>query len=763
MTTGARSTEQWREHRALLEAIQRGAPPPGSQPSPPPPPVVEADPEPAPAPPGQRVAAIVCAVLALLWLAAVVTGLQAEAQPVAALAAQVSLASGPLALIGIAYLLFQRTSRREALRFGQTAAAMRAEANALEATVARLAARIEDDRKAVAEQAHSLVTLGEDASLRLAEIGATMQRETQALAKQSERLEESASGLFSDLGVVITDLPKLEAQVETLAARIGDTGRDAEQRVAALSGELSRLTTEARDADEVAGGAAQRLGAHLARIESLSGAAGERIDAAADGIARTVDSALGRTNEAVEATRASVDAQAARLLDIVEQGRAAFDRVGADAGESIEARIAAARTAADILGSRLAEHDATGQALIDSIKGRVAAFDEAFAGINHQGQSGAERLGETLRALGEEARAVSGALGRGGEAADALIARGETLRALIEEASAQLSERMPELLTGVEAEAMRGRATIAALVPDAEAAAAGVNRATRAIGRLDTVVAGQRKTIDTFVTAAAEKFEEMEQRTRALDALLAETQAQAQALTGGAASRLVDALLRVRETAGQAAEHAGRAFSSVIQEAAARLGEESRVALEARLGGAMEARLAEIAALTDRAAAAGEAAGDRLAAQAERIAASAGAIERHAGADASPSTDDEGMSARVARLVDQLNSISIDVTKMLSSDVPDTFWAAYLKGDRGVFTRRAARLVDAADAREIARRYEGDNAFRDQVNRYIHDFETMLGHVLATRDGSVLGVTLLSADMGKLYVTLAQAIERLRA
>ena len=34
--------------------------------------------------------------------------------------------------------------------------------------------------------------------------------------------------------------------------------------------------------------------------------------------------------------------------------------------------------------------------------------------------------------------------------------------------------------------------------------------------------------------------------------------------------------------------------------------------------------------------------------------------------------------------------------------------------------------------------------------------------ILAERDGSPLGVTLLSSDMGKLYVALAQAIERLR-
>jgi len=39
----------------------------------------------------------------------------------------------------------------------------------------------------------------------------------------------------------------------------------------------------------------------------------------------------------------------------------------------------------------------------------------------------------------------------------------------------------------------------------------------------------------------------------------------------------------------------------------------------------------------------------------------------------------------------------------------------------------------------------------------------MLRAILAQRDGSPLGVTLLSSDMGKLYVALAQAIERLRS
>ena len=61
-----------------------------------------------------------------------------------------------------------------------------------------------------------------------------------------------------------------------------------------------------------------------------------------------------------------------------------------------------------------------------------------------------------------------------------------------------------------------------------------------------------------------------------------------------------------------------------------------------------------------------------------------------------------------------------------------------------------------------AQRYNEDGEFREQVNRYIHDFEALLRRVMATRDGTPIATTMLSSDAGKLYVALAQAIERLR-
>ncbi len=117
---------------------------------------------------------------------------------------------------------------------------------------------------------------------------------------------------------------------------------------------------------------------------------------------------------------------------------------------------------------------------------------------------------------------------------------------------------------------------------------------------------------------------------------------------------------------------------------------------------------------------------------------------------------------RMSLITDSLNSSAIDITGALSTEVTDTAWDAYLKGDRGIFTRRAVRLIDNGEAREIADLYQRDDVFKANVSRFIHDFEKMLRSMLSTRDGNALGVTVLGSDMGKLYVILAQSIERFR-
>ena len=155
---------------------------------------------------------------------------------------------------------------------------------------------------------------------------------------------------------------------------------------------------------------------------------------------------------------------------------------------------------------------------------------------------------------------------------------------------------------------------------------------------------------------------------------------------------------------------------------------------------------------------------ERLTRQMLSLGQSATALEQHV--EQQQSTDreraTEEFARRVSLLIDSMHSASIDVGKILSDEIDEKAWESYLKGNRGIFTRRAVRLLDGSESRTIATHYEGDGEFQQSVNRYVHDFEAMLRRVLAERDGAMIAVTLMSSDMGKLYAALAQAIERRR-
>ena len=55
-----------------------------------------------------------------------------------------------------------------------------------------------------------------------------------------------------------------------------------------------------------------------------------------------------------------------------------------------------------------------------------------------------------------------------------------------------------------------------------------------------------------------------------------------------------------------------------------------------------------------------------------------------------------------------MHSAAIDVGKILSDEIDDKAWGAYLKGNRGVFTSRAVRLLGGSETRAIRAHYDSD-------------------------------------------------------
>jgi hypothetical protein len=290
-----------------------------------------------------------------------------------------------------------------------------------------------------------------------------------------------------------------------------------------------------------------------------------------------------------------------------------------------------------------------------------------------------------------------------------------------------------------------------------ELSAGRLAEAEASVGRQREAVEVLFERLGSGLEAARAQIDAVEQATRGADGAAARLAAE----TG---PELIDALVRVREAAAQAAERAREAIAEVIPQSSAALGDAASKALVAALSGPVTEHLQALHAVSEDAVEAARSASERLTRQLVAIGASAAAIEaRIEEAEAErQAKDSHGLARTMSLLIESLNSTAIDVTKILSNEVTDGAWLAYLKGDRGVFTRRAVRLLESGEARQVAEHYEAEPEFRSQVNRYIHDFEAMLRRILADRDGNAIAVTLLSSDMGKLYVALAQAIERLR-
>ena len=222
--------------------------------------------------------------------------------------------------------------------------------------------------------------------------------------------------------------------------------------------------------------------------------------------------------------------------------------------------------------------------------------------------------------------------------------------------------------------------------------------------------------------------------------------------------------MQVKDAASHAAERAREAIEAVIPDSAGKLSDEAGKALEKVIRESIEDRLREVETVAARAVDSARAASDRLTQQMLTLGQSAAALEQHVERTSKDQRekDSEAFARRVSLLIDSMHSAAIDVGKILSDEIDDRAWDSYLKGNRGVFTRRAVKLLDGSETRAIRSYYEEDLEFQRSVSRYVHDFEAMLRRVLAERDGGMIAVTLMSSDMGKLYAALAQALERRR-
>jgi hypothetical protein len=479
---------------------------------------------------------------------------------------------------------------------------------------------------------------------------------------------------------------------------------------------------------------------------------------------QAIDAVLGATAAGVEETRIAVAAQGSALNALVEQSRAQLATTSEQAVTGFARHVDALAKRIDGLAVGLHGQQAAAQDVLAQLDERIGAIEARFATLGDRGMEQAADLAQAILSVSDQADAVDNRLGGSNHLVETLLGRVSQLRAQAEASSAAIADTIPAALARIRLHAEQSLQAITAAGQRTDELATAAGMVSERLAEADMLLDRQRASLEEIGGRADTRLQTLHGQTSALEELLRRADAEVQALSDGASGKLVEALAQVREAAAQASEQARDALSSAIPRVAQRLGESASRAMTLAVSEVGKTEMASVGAASEQAIEAARLAAERLTRQLLMIAETSTAIQARIDANAADTEahDDQNFARTVSLLIEALNSTAIDVAKIFSSEVNDEEWRAYLRGDRGIFTRRAVKLIDRADANAIVQRYNEDGEFQDQVNRYIHDFEALIRRVMATREGTSIATAMLSSDTGKLYVALAQAIERLR-
>jgi len=719
--------------------------------------------------------------------------------------------AGPVLLIGVLWLIAMRHSRAEAARFANSAAMLRQESAALEERLTIVNRELSLAREFLAAQSKELDALGRIAAERIAKHAAELQSLIQHNGAEVTAIATTSETALANMSRLRDDLPVVANSARDTTNQIGNAGRTASEQLERLVAGFERLnqfgaasTTQINALEGRVDEALTAFETQTARVEALVserfGQLREEAEALTTAVSNAEDKArlqlkdrfaslhhemleklsmvedadrtiaaaaearLGKVREELTEIEAQLAAKGRQFDEAIEQRQAAFETHEVQASEALAQRLAA-------LDDALAERRETQVAETEKLVAHNAAMakqmndlSDLIDRVTQANQGARAELGEGLGSLGEQLAAKRSALAETQSELAALTDASVRLLEIIQSGARFVREELTSSIVAAsgQLDAVHGSAgDVAGLM--LQSAAQGEKLGDYLI-TTRAAIADAESALRDLEAGFAEQSDDALARLQGLRGGFARLAEESGALIQGSQDALRTSLGEIETAIAGTLAALEDTSTQKLPALAEAMGTQAVAALERALRIEAAATIGKLEQSAAHASGIGRAAVVQLRDQLAMVNELTGNLEQriaHARELAEEQVNND-FARRMALITDGLNSAAIDITAALSSEVSDTAWEAYLKGDRGIFTRRAVRLIDAGTTREIARLYENDETFRGHVARYIHDFEAMLRSLLSARGGNVMSVTMLGSDMGKLYVVLAQAIQRLR-
>lgn len=101
-----------------------------------------------------------------------------------------------------------------------------------------------------------------------------------------------------------------------------------------------------------------------------------------------------------------------------------------------------------------------------------------------------------------------------------------------------------------------------------------------------------------------------------------------------------------------------------------------------------------------------------------------------------------------------LHEQSMDLTRVAGAEIPDIVWNKYHSGDKTIFSKWLAKMLGAADKKQIRDMIKSDAVFRRQATQFVRSFDKILGNAQQTDNPDTVSAALIKTDVGRIYIAL---------
>ena len=602
--------------------------------------------------------------------------------------------------------------------------------------------------EALVDATDRLFTADETAARTAARLGRAVRKELDAfnagLDSAFTRMRALESTLENQIGALDEVGARTEVRGESVASRLSKE----RERIETMTGSLSDAATRA--GESIANRLAQERERLDAVAESLTDAASRASETVAGRAAQlkasieTAETSLKAAGQTLDAQAADFRASANAVAEAPRQAAVELDRQA----KAIESVSEATMARAEFILGRHERHRTVMNDLLTKLKEESAAFENSVA----RESAAVTRALESLSIESQKFETESGNTER-------------HLEALVAQTSMQTRELTQNLLAEAQRLKEAGDAANTTLAKLADT----VREATTGARTLISETAGQAKNdAHSLVGEAMAECERLLRTSGELSAKAAETRAALASVADEAQRHLLSLpgiaqqeAQRIRQMVRNETEEmldiSARALSTIRARSAAKQMVEVPPAEQTKEERERESMFGLARKITGR-----------QKQQKPRPGSDDGKWEmsKLLAAVESSETKPKDFKASTAAALGALEAALADMTVDLGAIAGDMApsnedWRLYLAGDRGVFARKLASAIDSGTVDRITELYREDTKFRDAADQYISEFETLLARAKEGDGGGLLTPTILSADTGKIYLTIAYALGRL--